>query len=372
MFILLIYLLNNRIENEDNIFYNYFTLDIKKNNFYNYFTLDLSPFTIENYIPSSEIPISDPQVHNTINSSLNVFQYFTSIDWIYCINLTLLSGTVLAGGYLCYKLYNAYNYINTIANRPFVLINEFFRSITSNTLDNDLSPEIRFYGLLENLLSLFNINLEEFSIDNNYNEGLFDLTGNTPEITRRNIFNYIFNSFNGFLMDTIEYLIDPLSLPEPENQNIPNDSGFESLLEDNHENNPEFYFNIDSEDEENDSVITENDPVITENESVITENNSEQNNSNNFVRRLFNTPQYPNGFRINANGFLNLRRPMMRTDFSLIDSVSISTTSTPYNITEPSFNGNSWATNSLIEFTENLVNLEDSIISIVTLTTLYI
>ena len=80
MFILLIYLLNNRIENEDNIFYNYFTLDIKKNNFYNYFTLDLSPFTIENYIPSSEIPISDPQVHNTINSSLNVFQYFTSID----------------------------------------------------------------------------------------------------------------------------------------------------------------------------------------------------------------------------------------------------------------------------------------------------
>lgn len=62
----------------------------------------------------------------------------------------------------------------------------------------------------------------------------------------------------------------------------------------------------------------------------------------------------------------------MRTDFSVIDSVSISTTSIPYNITEPSFNGNSWVTNSLVELTENSLSLEDSIISIVTLTTLYI
>ena len=40
-------------------------------------------------------------------------------------------------------------------------------------------------------------------------------------------------------MILIKYLIDSLFLPELENQNLPNDSGFESLWKDNDTNNPE-------------------------------------------------------------------------------------------------------------------------------------
>ena len=205
-------------------------------------------------------------------------------------------------------------------------------------------------------------------------------------------------------MDTLEYPIDPLSLPGLENQNPSNYSGFESALENN---------NTDSEYSDNDSVITNNesDSVIIDNEpdSVITANDSESDlediralyyndsdskneeldNPNSYInafREVFNAPN-PIGLRINANGFLNLRRPMMRTDFSLVDSseVSIPTTSTPYSITNYSFDGNSWVTNnitnsevtsnitnSLVELTENPVSLEDSITCITTLIALYI